>query len=124
MKGGDGKDKLYGGDNNDTLRGGEGDDLIRGGAGRDKEYGGDGEDTFQFKAGDEMAIIGDFDAKGLEHDILDLRGVASIRNWKDLSENHMSKDGKDVVIDANNGDVIVLKGVSMNTLDKGDFLFS
>ena len=122
LNGGKGKDQLFGGNDNDILRGSSGDDVIRGGKGRDKEYGGSGEDRFVFKTGDDKAIIMDFDARGSVHDVLDLRGLASVRNWSDLKNNHMSKDGKDVEIDAGGGDVIVLKGVSLGDLDKGDFL--
>lgn len=123
VSGGSGNDKLVGGADNDTLKGGSGDDLIRGGTGRDKEYGGKGEDTFVFATGDDKAIIRDFDAKGKAHDLIDLSGLASIRGWNDLTQNHMEKDGSDVRIDAGDGDVIVLHNVTLHSLDKGDFLF-
>ncbi len=123
LRGDGGRDTLNGGRGNDILRGGSGDDFIRGGRGRDKEWGGKGEDTFKFKTGDDESIIKDFDAKGARHDVLDLSDLGSIKGWKDLKNNHMSRDGSDIEIDAGNGDLIVLEDVSMGTLDKGDFLF-
>lgn len=123
LQGGTGKDKLVGGSGEDTLKGGSGDDLIRGGKGRDVEIGGKGEDTFLFKTGDDKAIIKDFDARGSVHDVVDLSGLKSVSGWSDLVNNHMEKDGADIVIDGGDGDVIVLRDVTLSSLDKGDFLF-
>lgn len=123
LDGGKGKDKLFGGRGKDKLKGGDGDDIIRGGRGRDVETGGDGEDTFRFRTGDDKSIITDFDARGSSHDVIDLSGLRSIKNWSDLTNNHMERDGADVVIDGRGGDVITLQDVTLHSLDKGDFLF-
>ena len=123
LQGDRGKDKLFGGADNDTLKGGAGNDIVPGGKGRDKEFGVKGEDTFIFETGDDRSIIRDFDAKGGAHDVLDLSGLTSIRNWSDLKNNHLVGDGTDVVIDAGEGDIIVLQNVSLNSLDRGDFVF-
>lgn len=123
LDGGKGKDKLFGGRGKDKLNGGDGDDLIRGGRGRDVETGGNGEDTFRFRTGDDKSIITDFDARGSSHDVIDLSGLRSIKNWSDLTHNHMEKHGSDVVIDGRGGDVIILQDVTLHSLDKGDFVF-
>jgi len=123
LRGDSGKDKLYGGAGNDTLKGGDGDDILRGGNGRDKEFGGGGEDVFRFRTGDDKSIIRDFDAVGSEHDVIDLSGLASVGNWSDLKNNHMEQIGSHVEIDGEGGDIIVIKDVTLASLDKGDFLF-
>ena len=41
----------------------------------------------------------------------------------DLKNNHMERVGADVEIDAGGGDLIVIKDVTLASLDKGDFLF-
>lgn len=121
--GSNGKDSLFGGTGNDTLKGGNGDDIIRGGKGRDKEFGGDGEDVFRFRTGDDVSIIKDFDAKGAVHDVIDLSGLASVTSWLDLKNHHMERVDGNVEIDAGGGDLIVIRDVTLASLDKGDFLF-
>lgn len=91
-----------------------GDDTLPGGA---------KVDTFYYKTGWGTDTNTDFDAKGRVHDVLDLGGVKSIRNSKDLRKNHLEIDGDDIVIDAGNGDMIRLEGVARGDIDTGDFLF-
>ena len=123
LRGDGGRDRLFGGADNDVLKGGNGGDFLRGGPGRDREYGGKGEDVFIFKTGDDMSIIKDFDARGAVHDVIDLSGLASVKHWSDLKNNHMTRVGTDVEIDGGGGDVIRIKDVTLGSLDKGDFLF-
>lgn len=118
-----GDDKLYGGKGNDQLHGGAGKDLLDGGAGKDTLTGGGGVDTFVFRKGYGADTITDFDAVGNSHDILDLTGVSAITSFKDLKVNHLSVSGDKVIIDATGGDKIILQGVKLADLDKGDFLF-
>lgn len=118
-----GNDKLYGGNGNDQLYGGAGKDLLDGGAGKDMLTGGGGVDTFVFRKGYGVDTITDFNAVGKSHDILDLTGVSAITSFKDLKENHLSVSGDKVIIDATGGDKIILEGVKLADLDKGDFLF-
>jgi Ca2+-binding RTX toxin-like protein len=120
---GDGNDKLYGGSGNDKLDAGAGRDLIHGGTGKDVLTGGTGVDTFLFKTGDGKDTIMDFDAKGRDHDRIDLSDVASVKDWADLKAHHLAKDGADVVITTGGGDVLRLHNVALGDLDKGDFLF-
>ena len=121
--GGNGRDRLDGGGGRDTLFGNAGNDILKGGRGNDVLSGGSGVDRFVFKAGWDVDTITDFDARGGVHDRLDLSGLWSVRNWRDLRSNHLEQDGDDVVIDGNYGDVVVLEGVNINDLDRGDFIF-
>ncbi|HCQ66028.1 MAG TPA: hypothetical protein DIU07_13150, partial [Rhodobacteraceae bacterium] len=105
LYGGRGNDKLKGLDGNDYLNGSSGADIFRGGRGRDEIFGGGGEDTFRFQTGDEKDVIVDFDATGVNHDVVDLSGLASITGWNDLKNNHMTGDHMGVLIDGGNGDV-------------------
>ena len=43
--------------------------------------------------------------------------------FSDLRDNHMSQQGRDVVINDFNGTKIILEDVRLNQLDAGDFLF-
>lgn len=123
LKGGGNKDTLNGDNGRDKLYGGADDDVLRGGNRRDVLDGGNGEDRFVFATGWDVDRIKDFDAVGSVHDVLDLRGLRSVSGWNDLRNNHMSRDGADVVIDGRNGDKIILEDVTLSSLDKGDFLF-
>ncbi|MCB1347487.1 MAG: sodium:calcium exchanger [Maritimibacter sp.] len=124
-----GDDALDGGKGNDLLDGGKGDDLLKGldgndkliaGAGRDTMIGGDGSDTFVFTSGKD--VIRDFDATDNLEDV-DLSGVASITSYTDLVNNHMTQVGSDVVIDALDGNTLILKDVNIAQLHQADFLF-
>lgn len=123
LLGGNDNDRLFGDAGNDDLRGGNGNDILRGGPGRDRLLGGDGEDIFRFRTGDETDVIVDMDARGAVHDVIDLSGLASVRGWKDLTNNHMFRDGDHVVIDGGDGDMIVIRNTTLSSLDKGDFIF-
>ncbi len=114
--------KLLGTMGNDALNGKGGNDQLTGGLGNDTLIGGTGKDTFVFKTGDDKDTINDFNAKGMTHDILDIKALDSITSFKDF-KTHAIQVGKDVVIDALEGDTITLKNVSMRDLDAGDFLF-
>lgn len=118
-----GNDKLYGDAGNDKLYGGKGNDQLYGGAGKDTLTGGGGVDTFVFRKGYGVDTVTDFNAVGKSHDILDLTGVSAITSFKDLKDNHLSVSGNKVIIDATGGDKIILEGVKLADLDKGDFLF-
>ncbi|WP_137156325.1 hypothetical protein [Rhizobium sp. FKL33] len=120
---GDGNDRLYGGSGNDRVDGGAGRDLVHGGTGKDALTGGTGVDTFLFKTGDGKDTIRDFDAKGGDHDKIDLSDVGSIKDWADLKAHHLSRDGADVIINAGSGDALRLDDVRLADLDRGDFLF-
>lgn len=123
LSGGKGKDRLDGGAGRDKLLGGNSSDVLMGGKGNDTLKGGDGVDKFVFRTGWDVDTIKDFDATGSVHDRIDLSGLNSVKSWTDLKNNHLEKDGSDVVIDGRNGDRIVLEDVTLQSLDKGDFIF-
>lgn len=123
ISGGSGNDDLLGGDGDDTIAGGSGVDVIRGEHGDDTISAGGGRDMIVFARGDGVDVVTDFRAKGWQHDILDLSDVGAIKNFRDLKENHLERDGADVLIDAKHGDVIILEHVKMKDLDASDFLF-
>lgn len=119
LQGLNGRDSLLGGDGTDRLLGGLGNDRLNGGTGRDTLTGGAGIDTFIFVKGNQIDIITDFDAKGADHDIIDVSGCRGIDNLRDLS---IRRIGADVEISIG-ADDIILKNVSVRDLDAGDFQF-
>ncbi len=133
LYGGDGADRLYGnyghdtlwGQNgNDRLFGGNGNDVLRGGGGNDILTGGNGQDTFMFYTGDRVEDVTDFSTAGTGHDLVDLTHMAAITDWDDLNDNHMSQSGNNVEIDAGNGDVMILRNVTMADLTEEFFIFT
>lgn len=90
---------------------------------RDILIGGAGSDTFIFSTGYGRDIVRDFNARGRDHDILDLSGLESVTGFRDLMRNHISVYEGGVMIDGGNGDVIILEGVKLKHLDASDFIF-
>ena len=61
-----------------------------------------------------------------ENDMIDLSGLESVRNYRDLVRNHMTIRDDDIIIDGKNGDILVLKDSYhfwMDEVDKEDFIF-
>lgn len=109
---------------NDTLSGGAGGDVLNGGAGTDKLTGGADADIFEFVSGFGRDTITDFDAKGSDHDFIDLSGVRTIASFDELfSEDRIYQCGRDVIIEAGRGDIVTLKNVNLSTLTADHFLF-
>jgi Ca2+-binding RTX toxin-like protein len=105
--------RIIGNDGANRLVGQQGDDRLTGGW---------GEDRFVFRTGDGRDQITDFDAVGAVHDILHLRGVKAITGFTDLMANHARQWDAGVMIIADN-DRILLEGVRLSDLDRGDFVF-
>ncbi|MCF6233601.1 MAG: hypothetical protein L3J36_10980 [Rhodobacteraceae bacterium] len=122
LDGGKGKDMLNGGAGKDVLDGGAGKDVLDGGAGKDVLTGGGGADRFVFKDNGGRDRVQDFNATNNKEDI-DLKAVSEIAGFKDLKNNHMNQVGNNVEIDDGAGTQIVLIGVDIGDLGKGDFLF-
>lgn len=120
--GGGGNDVIAGGGGNDILRGGAGRDTLNGGAGNDTLTGGGWSDTFVFSGNFGDDVITDFDAAS-ELEVIDLSAVRTITSWADLSANHMSQVGNDVLISDQLGNTIRLAGVTLASLDASDFIF-
>lgn len=108
---------------NNTLNGGTGVDTLKGMLGADTLTGGTGIDTFVFVTGDDADTITDFDAVGADHDIINLAGLASITDYADLTANHMTQSGANVLINGLDGDTITVKNVTLANMVAADFLF-
>ena len=120
--GGESGDDLYGSSGDDKLSGDNGHDYINGGLDNDTLSGGLGYDHFVFVNGDGLDTITDFVAGDLSGDYIELTGygIASFAALQPL----MSQMGADVLIDLGAGNEITLQGVSLASLNQGDFLFN
>lgn len=122
LSGGSGNDSVHGGAGDDLLDGGSGADTLNGGAGDDALAGGTGADRFVFEAAFGKDTIRDF-AVAQAGELIDLRSVATIRNFRDLWTNHLSQTAEgDAMITAGLHS-ITLAGVTVDSLSAGDFLF-
>jgi len=108
------------GDN--VINGAEGEDTIRGGKGFDELAGGADIDTFIFRKGDDKDVIGDFDIDAITHDVVDLSGIKGITGFGDLINHHARVVDGDVVINAGDGDRVVLEGLALTDLRVDMFL--
>jgi Ca2+-binding RTX toxin-like protein len=120
--GGSGNDLVFGDTGNDVLRGGGGRDTIGGGEGDDRLTGNQGPDDFVFYDDFGDDTLTDFDAFGNAEDI-DVSNISSIRNMRDLRNNHLTQDGDDAVIRDGQGNSITLLNVDVSDLGAGDFIF-
>lgn len=115
--------EFYGGKGNDQLMGGAGGDVLSGQAGDDVLTGGRDADIFVFETGMGKDTVNDFHATGDDHDVLDLRNVASASSFDTMLDDHrIWQDGSNVVIDMSQGDEITLKNVDIHDLSASDFL--
>ena len=99
----------------DILRGRKGNDVLEGGEGNDRLFGGNGNDVFVFNTGDGQDTIMDFDATHAG-------GQDLIRaDFEDVID--IYRDGKNTVIDFDNGDTLTLIGIKPNQINEHDFQF-
>ncbi|ANT62663.1 hypothetical protein AYJ57_20010 [Salipiger sp. CCB-MM3] len=112
-------DEIFGKKNNDTLSGGGGSDRIDGGPGDDTLVGGKKGDIFIFSKGRDT--VHDFNAYS-RHEDIDLSGTTWIRNYKDITKNHLTQVGENAVLDDLEGNTLTLIGVSLADLDRSDFI--
>ena len=117
-----GADVLDGAAGNDTLLGGAGNDTLRGGTGNDVLSGNFNADRFVFTNNNGDDTITDFDALN-DLEKIDLSNVTAITSMADLTANHMSQVGANVVIDTGGGNSIQLNSVNIANLDGADFIF-
>ena len=122
IEGNAGRDTIDGGFGDDTIFGGGGRDVIDGSEGNDVLFGNRGSDTFIFVDGSGQDEIGDFNAND-DNEVIDLSGLSAITDFDDLSENHLSQEGDDAVIDDGAGTTITLRSVNIADLDANDFIF-
>jgi Ca2+-binding RTX toxin-like protein len=115
--------EFSGGEGNDQLMGGAGGDVLSGQGGDDVLTGGKDADIFVFETGMGKDTVTDFHATGDDHDVLDMRDVATASSFDFMLHDHrIWQDGSDVVIDASRGDEIILKSVDIHDLSASDFL--
>jgi Ca2+-binding RTX toxin-like protein len=113
-----GNDRLNGGDGDDQLVGGAGRDCLIGGAGNDIMEGGDGRDTFVIRRGNGDDVIKDFS----DNDVVDLsRAAAGCVRYRDLD---FSETEKGVVLTLADGGTVTFEGLSLEDLDRDNFLLS
>ncbi len=120
LTGDSGEDEIRGGSGKDFIKGGSQGDLIDGGSGNDTLDGGSGSDTFVFS--EDKDEVRDFDAND-DNEKIDLSAVASIDDFSDLSDDHMTQDGNHVVIDDLSGNTMTLRNTTLSDLDALDFIF-
>lgn len=147
LSGNDGRDKLLGkggsdglngGSGNDVLRGSRGADDLNGGSGKDKLYGGSGSDTldggngndrltgksgadiFVFSSGNDTVTDFNPNASG---ERIDLGAADGIGGFSDLMNNHTRQTSNGLLITDNDGDSMLLSGITAQDLGAGDFLF-
>lgn len=120
VSGGEGNDSLVGGSENDTLWGFTGDDTLDGGAGDDQLRAEAGNDVYLYFDGFGNDTIYGFEATNDLEDI-DLSGVSTVTDYADLSANHMTQDGSDVLIDTGVG-TIRLESTNLADLNAADFI--
>ena len=122
LQGWSGNDVFFGGDGDDILVSRGGNDTLDGGHGDDIMNGGNGDDVFVFSNEFGHDVIEDFEANNSSEKI-DLSDVSSITNYADLSANHLTQSGSNVIIDAGGGNTIELSGVNLGDLGSDDFIF-
>ncbi|HEY8570917.1 hypothetical protein [Phenylobacterium sp.] len=117
LYGDNGHDRLFGGASADKLFGGNGSDTLTGGAGNDTLTGDNGADVFVFGAGFGKDRIMDFDnADQIRFE------AGTFANYADVKA-HAVQQGADVVITDTAGNSVTLVGMSLTSLNSGDFLF-
>jgi glucose/arabinose dehydrogenase len=117
LHGGIGNDKIYGSIGNDSLFGDQDDDRLSGGVGDDTLEGGAGADRFVFRMGFGHDVVTDFDVVADDQDVLDLTGLKGIDSFRDLTRNHLSTDGDDMIIQAGD-DSIKLEDIDRADLER------
>lgn len=118
-------EKFIGTSKGETITGTNGRDIIDGKGGDDTLIGKGWKDTFVFSTGYGHDTIKDpiVGSIGDHYSKIDLSGLDSIKNFRDLIRNHVADGHQNLDIDGGNGDVLSLKNVALDDLDRGDFIF-
>lgn len=116
-----GSDRIMGGAGNDQINGGVGNDTLSGEGGNDRLTGGLGRDVFVFATGGGQDRIMDMVSTGTSSDRIDLRDLAAITSYADLTQNHLRQAGANVEIRAGT-DILTIVGKTLVQLDATDFL--
>ena len=111
------EDSLNGAGGNDKLVGNSGADTLNGGLGNDTLTGGVGADRFVFSGTFGTDVVSDFQANDVIQ--LDAAQFASFAAVQAAA----AQSGLDVIITLNAANTITLSGVTLASLNAGDFLF-
>jgi len=111
------EDVLNGLGGNDKLVGNAGADTLNGGLGNDTLTGGVGADQFVFSGAFGTDVVSDFEA----NDVIQL-DAAQFANFAAVQA-AATQSGLDVIITLNAANTITLSGVTLGSLNSGDFLF-
>ncbi|GAB5376856.1 MAG: hypothetical protein AcusKO_33180 [Acuticoccus sp.] len=129
VDGGPGADIVRGGTGRDVLMGSAGNDMLYGKSGKDELNGGGGNDTLMGNRGGDVYVfegrIGDDWIMGFSdsnREKIDLSGVRKIKNFRDLTDNHLSDVGGDALIEVGRHSIRI-DDFASDDLDKGDFIF-
>jgi Ca2+-binding RTX toxin-like protein len=107
-----------------VLHGGSGADRLAGNGGNDDLWGGGANDIFVVRSGTGVDTINDFgDAIGND-DVIRLEGGTFASFDALVGSGAMTQSGADVVIQLGGGDEVILRDLTLGSLDSGDFLFA
>lgn len=118
-----GIENLSGSKFKDTLTGDDAINRISGGKQADVLTGNGGTDIFVFAIGDGKDVITDFVGKGTDHDVIDLSAYTGVTSWKDLTKNHLTISGDDLIISNGTGNSIRLMDTDRTEIVRADFTF-
>ncbi|TPI51519.1 calcium-binding protein, partial [Mesorhizobium sp. B3-1-8] len=121
LNGTSGNNSLYGFAGNDTLNGNGGKDIFIGGSGDDTLNGGSGIDTFVFQPSFGNDTINGYTASGTNADLISI-DHSVFADWAHLLA-ASTQSGSDVLITADPSDSILLKNVSLASLQQSQFQF-
>jgi len=113
--------EMLGNNGNNHLKGMAGDDIMGGLDGNDILTGGTGADTFVFNAVNGADRITDFDAKGADHDRIDVSDFFA--SFEKLSA-WMNAENGDVVIAIEGHGQMTLEDIKLGQLTAKDFIFA
>ncbi|NSY38937.1 CAP domain-containing protein [Leisingera sp. ANG59] len=120
LRGNGGADDLNGGSGNDKLFGGYGKDTLDGGSGNDRLAGKAGGDIFVFSSGGDTVTDFNPNASG---ERIDLSAATGISSYSDLMSNHSRETANGLLITDDDGDSMLLAGITEQQLQSADFLF-
>jgi len=119
--------RLDGNSGGNILKGLAGADTLTGGAGRDILIGGsktDGEiDTFAFREGDGTDIARGFQVTTAKHDMIDLSDFDLDISFGAFKIDNLKQVGKNVHVDMDNGDILIVEGTKLEALKESFFIF-
>jgi serralysin len=129
LEGGPDDDHLKGGGGNDQLHGGSGEDTLIGERGSDTLVGGDDADRFIFRPNHlwngDIDVIVDFEV-GI--DKIEAKGWGSVNanNWLSnaIANGDFVNRSDGALYTSNRGGQLLLEGVSLDSLNSSDFIFS